>query len=958
MRKILFLAALFLASVVNAKVAFLVPADNTNRDALQYEDVDGNEQSPERRAYDWFNTNFVSPGNGQFICFNDLSDIPSDVKAIWIYVDRVGFDAAAFDALFTDARKAQLQSFLNAGGNLFLCKQATRLEKDLVGATDGTSSTPGEGNVITPDYNYGGYRDAATWGVDFKFFSEEGWGSNLGHKMFVNTRHHNSSYAELIWTEGRKLTDNNCGIGTGTMGMGDVYDRDKLAAFQTRNNCKVLGAWANDGNDCNNVNNDGCYNGCHYGGVIEFYPTGARKGTVIMIGLASYSWINNNAGWGFENTEDVTRGALEYLSASPDLAWNKATVPASGVINSSHVMTASVNSGFNITYSADEPTIANIGSGDGNIYFNYFGDATFRATATGDGWTASKSLTATIDTAVSVNGGDQAVRFAYVLPYSLHTMSNYDNEDGRRPDFEAAAWFYDQFIVGEVGGQHGCFIRPSDLASLNSAIKVIWIHNDHVGKASADYYNDLGGDTFRDNLAAFINAGGNVFVSKQATRLIGDLGRNAYPSYANGGYGDGDKPEWRIGNRFELKDGEDDVVIDHSSHSVYANIGTSTTIMTAGRHTDNNCIWQNFAEYGDTDVQRLYHYQDDHNCRVLGSWGHNAKLECVGLVEYYPTAAGRGTIIAMGLAAFHWANPNNVIKTLTRDILYYLNINDVPGFAWVAEPQNGLVGAEQIVQIEDKASALEWTSSNTDIVEIVADPDHAGDPNYKKLLLKAEGEVTITATRSADGYKIPKNVTATTQVTKTIHVTNTYSRTGLAVGTYYTICLPKAAESYTGATMFCLADKTDATSITIEEVEEMEAGHPYIFRATATELNVTYTGDAVEAQEVNGLVGHIGETALVLGANPDYYILAQNKIWLVDTEVSILPNRAYIDMSKIVPKAPKMGMKRYVISKDNVTTGIDNVQTDNLKCTKVLRDGQLFIMQGEHMYNAQGQIIR
>lgn len=339
MRKILSLFfALLTVSLVNAKVAFLVPASDTNRESMRLEKVSyieneqvvytEDEQSPERLAYDWFKTTFVTPDNGQFICFNDLSDIPSDINAIWIYVDRVGFNRDEFDALFTAERKAQLQAYLNAGGNLFLCKQATRLEKDLVGATNGQSSEAGTGDIIEPDYNDGRYRDAATWGVDYKFFSEDGWGSYQGHRMYAGLVHHNTSYAELIWSNGRKITDNNCGIGVGAMGMGDRFDRDKLAAFQTRNNCRVLGGWANDPNDeqnrCNRVEaneeenqNYGCFDGCHYGGVIEFYPTGVRKGTVITFGLAAYSWIKNNGGWGFDNTQAITRGALDYLNARP-----------------------------------------------------------------------------------------------------------------------------------------------------------------------------------------------------------------------------------------------------------------------------------------------------------------------------------------------------------------------------------------------------------------------------------------------------------------------------------------------------------------------------------------------------------------------------------------------------------------------------------------------------------------
>lgn len=660
MKKILSLFfALLTVSVMNAKVAFLVPADNTNRDALRFEEVDGVEQSPERRAYDWFKTTFVDPGNGQFISLNDLGSLPADINAIWIYVDRVGFNAGDFDNLFNATVKANLQAFLNAGGNLFLGKQATRLEKDLVGATNANS------DVITPNYADGGYRDAATWGVDYRFELDGAEWNNNDHRIFKTLPHKDGNYAELIWSDGRKITDNNCGIGIGDMGMGDnVKNKDGFEGFQSRNNCRVLGGWANG-------------EGCHYGGMIEFYPTGARKGTVIMMGLAAYSWINNNAGNGWANTQTLTQNTLEYLDVVPNLAWNSETVQTSGVIGEDHYMTASATTGFTVRYAADHPEIANIGNEDGRVFYNYFGSTTFHATATGDGWNVPKATATIASGTITVNGGtEENPRFAYVLPYSLHTMANYDNEEGRRPDYEAAQWFHDQFISGNVGGEHGCFVRPSDLGSLNSAIKILWIHNDHVGKASDDYYNDLGGDTFRDNLAAFVNAGGNIFVSKQATRFVGDLGRNDYPSYNNGGYAD--RGPWRVGNKWNFEIGGE---IDHSTHRVFSNMGTNTTIMAWGRHTDNNCIWQNFDGLpGSNDAGRINQYETDHNCVILGAWGHyndaaavSPLLECVGFVEYNPTAAGRGIIIAMGLGSYHWAEPTDEIKTLTRNTLSYLN---------------------------------------------------------------------------------------------------------------------------------------------------------------------------------------------------------------------------------------------------------------------------------------------
>lgn len=365
--------ALLTVSLVNAKVAFLVPADNTDKESMRLEKVSyieneqvvytEDEQSPERRAYDWFKTKFDESGAGQFICFNDLNNISSDINAIWIYVDRVGFNRDEFDALFTAERKAQLQAYLNAGGNLFLCKQATRLEKDLVGARNGQSSEPGTGDIIEPDYNDGVYRGPATMGVDYKFeFDNNVTQSSKDHRIYANAPFKDDNYAELIWSNGGKVTDNNCGIGIGAMGMGEnVKDKDHLFAFQARNNCRVLGGWANG-------------DGCHYGGVIEFYPTGNRKGTVLMLGLAAYQWISNNAGNGWENTKKITQNVLEYLDANPNLHWNEETIPTSGVINEQHIMTASANAGYTVRYYPNtDVEIANIGEADGDIYFKPVG---------------------------------------------------------------------------------------------------------------------------------------------------------------------------------------------------------------------------------------------------------------------------------------------------------------------------------------------------------------------------------------------------------------------------------------------------------------------------------------------------------------------------------------------------------------------------------------------------------
>ncbi len=976
MKKFLTLiSGLVFAMCLSAQVGYLIPytADvnygsiGNVYDYLPQENSGSVEESPERKSYEWFNGVYTNAAGKQFFTVKDIKDgallsagVPT-VAALWINVDRVGYSLEDFDAMFNDDFKTAVANYVKAGGNLYLSKQATRL----VTKINRCSWWPRE-------YKNGGYEDGSDiWNMTDNFCANY---NRHGHAMIKYVENYSDGWHfPLTSGEGTyKRTNNNnlwddwnaYGISEGGCDAyqdGDLKGKNiRVHKFETAQNCQILGGFGHtQGMDC--------------AGFIEFFPNGDFKGTVVAMGLAAYQWGTSNTS--VYNVKNLTKGILDYLTQTPNLAWNPATVPTSGVIGEDHYMTASATTGYTIRYAADHPEIANIGNTDGRVFYNYFGSTTFHATATGDGWNVPK-VTATIASGtITVNGGTEAnPRYAYVLPYSLHVMANYDNEEGRRPDYEAAQWFHDQFISGEVQGKHGVYVRPADLASLNPAIKVLWIHNDHVGQTAQSYYNDLGGDTFRGHLAAFLQDGGNVLVTKQATRLVGDLGRNDYPDYANGGY-DNFGP-WRIANKWNLGGTE----IDHSTHAVYANMGTDTWLMAAGRHTNNNDVWSNFDQnYGSDNAQRLMQYEDDHNCKVLGAYGHyndnnvvSPQIECVGMVEYYPqdnltlnesstTYDQKGTIIALGLAAYHWIKDINdtektppLMKNFTRDILYYLNIDEVPSFDWIAEPQNGLAGSEQRIQIELKETALEWTVSDPEKAELLVDPDNASDNDYKILRLKAAGEVTITATRSADGYKIPKNVTGTTQVTKTITVTNAYTR-DVTEGAYGTICLPKTAASYTGATMFRIADKTE-NGIVIEEVNAMEAGKPYIFQATASTINVTYgEGAPVAASSDNGLIGYIGENNLELTANENHYILANDQIWKVNVTVQVPSNRAYVDMNAI-NATPQAAPRRH-ISVKNTPTGVDELQETN-GAVKQIKDGQLIIIRNEHMFNAQGQMIQ
>lgn len=672
MKKLLsLLLCCMLTLVASAQVYYLIPSADKSAAEITSTDLflpDENGQQPERNAYAWFCQQY---GTDHIVTVKDVVDgqlltdgALGSVQVLWVNVARVGLELHQFDSIFSPAFRSQLKLFVQAGGNLYLSSQASRLVSEI-----------GRCSWWPNDYTYGDYATCSetdVWNITFNFCTGADHASHAVYANMTDKGQKDDIDATFPLQAGTQRTDNNTGWGDWKTywflaGHDTVADHDPVPGgcdvarqnlFEDNQHCQILGGW-------------GHTRGLDYAGFVEFFPYDTYKGTVIAMGLAAYQWCTANTR--VANVQNLTRGVLDYLSLPYSLAWS-ADAATAATIGSTASVTATANSLYTITYASESPATASI-SESGSVQANYFGEATLTATINaGDGVSFPKQ-SRTISRVLTVNGG-AAAAFGYVLPYSPAVMAAYDNEENLQPDYHTYQWFLTQYV--QTG--KGCFINPAEMASIPSEVEVLWIHNDHVGLDSQDYYNALGGDTFREALRAYLNAGHNVFLSKQATRLVGDLGRNDFPSYNNAGYTTRDA--WRVGNQFFTGDDR----IDVSSHPVYAAMGTNTTIMAAGNHTDNNDVWQNFAEgTTTTDRSRFTDYEQTHHCRILGGWGHdteNCSLECIGLIEYLPKTDLNGTIVAMGLAAYQWgmtddeaANPSTelqALQTLTSNILTYL----------------------------------------------------------------------------------------------------------------------------------------------------------------------------------------------------------------------------------------------------------------------------------------------
>ena len=195
---------------------------------------------------------------------------------------------------------------------------------------------------------------------------------------------------------------------------------------------------------------------------------------------------------------------------------------------------------------------------------------------------------------------------------------------------------------------------------------------------------------------------------------------------------------------------------------------------------------------------------------------------------------------------------------------------------------------------------------------------------------------------------------------------NGYTR-NVTEGRFGTICLPKAG-IMVGAELFEIAYYGQTSQkIFFDNIPsgEMEAGIPYIFlpKAGVSQLGVFYTDAAnASAGSRNGLIGSYTQETIT--PDDDNYILLNNQYCeVVSTEgdVYVGANRAYIHLTSINPSEPALAPGRRRISmgvqSQNAATGMDELNASETP-VKMLIDGQLFILRGEKMYNANGQLVK
>ena len=216
-------------------------------------------------------------------------------------------------------------------------------------------------------------------------------------------------------------------------------------------------------------------------------------------------------------------------------------------------------------------------------------------------------------------------------------------------------------------------------------------------------------------------------------------------------------------------------------------------------------------------------------------------------------------------------------------------------------------------------------------------------------------EVTGVLENTWAGVKLNVTISGTLPVA----APETYTRT-VTNGEWGTICLPYASSSVTGATFYEVSSLVVGQGLWLDQLADgaqLEAGKPYIFQATSTEIAVTYTGAeaAAPVAGANGLTGTFTEIAAG-GALVGNYIIAENQVWSAGTGATLSANRAYIKNTvPTTPQAQLPGRRRVRMGAEDegTSTGFENITTTD-KTVKIIENGQLIIIRDGMKYNAMG----
>ena len=201
---------------------------------------------------------------------------------------------------------------------------------------------------------------------------------------------------------------------------------------------------------------------------------------------------------------------------------------------------------------------------------------------------------------------------------------------------------------------------------------------------------------------------------------------------------------------------------------------------------------------------------------------------------------------------------------------------------------------------------------------------------------------------------------------------NLQTNRSLTDAQYNTFCLPVplTAEQLNSADIRALETSTlEGYELTLyfstSSLDAIEAGKPYLIQPSEALSAPTFTDvnpSTIVSSPINAttkyvdFMGVLAPTQLTGGDENTLFLGAGNELlWpAVGSENKIKGMRAYFELKD----AARNAVKAHITMNPNHTTDFEDVQNDKVQRTKVLRNGQIYLMYEGQMYDVHGRRIQ
>ncbi len=163
--------------------------------------------------------------------------------------------------------------------------------------------------------------------------------------------------------------------------------------------------------------------------------------------------------------------------------------------------------------------------------------------------------------------------------------------------------------------------------------------------------------------------------------------------------------------------------------------------------------------------------------------------------------------------------------------------------------------------------------------------------------------------------------------------------------------------------------------VDFEQVDEMNAGEPYMIIPTGSTCALFYGATKVNAPLAltNGFTGTFDPITAASDALYGMYGIVNNMIQKLGHDCYSQANRAYIDLSQTPSKeaydaqphmtnhAPRKRVSlghKITTEEEPIATGLDAINVENTDVQKVLINGEMFIIRDGHIYSATGMMVK